>query len=107
MTLIAKVALKTADQVATTIVRLLKPHAKKVHTLTADNGKEFAQHRTIAASLEAEFYFAHPYASLDRGTNENMNGLIRQYFPKHRDFRTVTDEEIQWAMDRLNNRPRK
>ena len=107
LTLIAKVERKTADQVATTIVRLLKPHAKKVHTLTADNGKEFAQHRTIAASLEAEFYFAHPYASWERGTNENMNGLIRQYFPKHRDFRTVTDEEIQRAMDRLNNRPRK
>jgi len=107
LTLLAKVERKTADQVATTIVRLLRPHAKKVHTLTADNGKEFAQHKTIAASLDADFYFAHPYASWERGTNENMNGLIRQYFPKHRDFRTVTDEEIQQAMDRLNNRPRK
>jgi IS30 family transposase len=107
LTLIAKVERKTADQVATTIVRLLRPHAEKVHTLTADNGKEFAQHKTMAASLDADFYFAHPYASWERGTNENMNGLIRQYFPKHRDFRTVTDEEIQRAMDRLNNRPRK
>jgi IS30 family transposase len=107
LTLIAKVERKTADQVATTIVRLLSPHAEKVHTLTADNGKEFAQHKTIAASLDADFYFAHPYASWERGTNENMNGLIRQYFPKHRDFRTVTVEEIERAMDRLNNRPRK
>jgi IS30 family transposase len=107
LTLIAKVERKTADQVATAIVRLLMPHARKVHTLTADNGKEFAQHKTIAASLDADFYFAHPYASWERGTNENMNGLIRQYFPKHRDFRTITDEEIQRAMDRLNNRPRK
>ena len=107
LTLIAKVERKTADQVATTIIRLLKPLAQKVHTLTADNGKEFAQHKTIAASLNADFYFAHPYASWERGTNENMNGLIRQYFPKHRDFRTITDEEIQQAMNRLNNRPRK
>jgi IS30 family transposase len=107
LTLIAKVERKTADLVATTIVRLLRPHAKKVHTLTADNGKEFAQHKSIAKNLEADFYFAHPYASWERGTNENMNGLIRQYFPKHRDFRTVTEEEIQRAMERLNNRPRK
>ena len=107
LTLIAKVERKTADQVAATIVRLLRPHAKKVHTLTSDNGKEFAQHKSIAKSLDADFYFAHPYASWERGTNENMNGLIRQYFPKHRDFRTVTEEEIQFAMNRLNNRPRK
>jgi IS30 family transposase len=107
LTLIAKVERKTADLVATTIVRLLRPHAKQVHTLTADNGKEFAQHKSIAKNLEADFYFAHPYASWERGTNENMNGLIRQYFPKHRDFRTITEEEIQRVMTRLNNRPRK
>ena len=107
LALIAKVERKTADQVATTIVRLLTPHAKKVHTLTSDNGKEFARHKEIAEHLNADFYFAHPYASWERGTNENMNGLIRQYFPKQRDLSTVTDDEIQKAMDRLNNRPRK
>lgn len=107
LTLIAKVERKTATQVCSTIIRLLRPHAQTVHTLTSDNGKEFAEHKAIAKSLEADFYFAHPYASWERGTNENMNGLIRQYFPKHRDLRTVTDEEIQKAMDRLNNRPRK
>jgi IS30 family transposase len=106
LALIAKVERKTADQVATTIVRLLTPHAKKVHTLTSDNGKEFARHKEIAEHLNADFYFAHPYASWERGTNENMNGLIRQYFPKQRDLSTVTDDEIQKAMDRLNNRPR-
>ena len=53
------------------------------------------------------FYFADPYASWQRGTNENMNGLIRQYFPKSCDFRTITDEQIQRAMNKLNNRPRK
>ena len=59
LALIAKVERKTADQVATTIVRLLMPHAKKVHTLTSDNGKEFARHKEIAEHLNADFYFAH------------------------------------------------
>lgn len=51
-------------------------------------------------------YFAHPYAAWERGVNENTNGLIRQYFPKGTDFKEVTDEQIQFVMDRLNNRPR-
>ena len=83
LALIAKVDRKTATQVSSAIIRLLRPHAQKVLTLTADNGKEFAEHKDIAKSLETDFYFAHPYASWERGTNENMNGLIRQYFPKH------------------------
>ena len=61
----------------------------------------------IAKRLKCDFYFAHPYSSYERGTNENTNGLIRQYFPKNRDFRTITDSEIIRAMKRLNNRPRK
>ena len=107
LALIAKVNRKTASQVSSAIIQLLRPHARKVHTLTSDNGKEFAEHKNIAKSLDADFYFARPYASWERGTNENMNGLIRQYFPKHRDLTTVTEKEIQTAMDRLNNRPRK
>ncbi|SFF10535.1 IS30 family transposase, partial [Nitrosomonas sp. Nm166] len=55
----------------------------------------------------AAIYFAHPYASWERGTNENTNGLIRQYFPKETDFNQVTNDQIKQAMDRLNNRPRK
>ena len=81
--------------------------ADKVHTITSDNGKEFANHETIAKDLKCDFYFAHAYSSWERGTNENTNGLIRQYFPKNRDFRTITDEELIHAMKRLNNRPRK
>ena len=107
LALIAKVERKTADQVATAIIDLLKPHAAQVHTMTSDNGREFARHKVIAEALDADFYFARPYASWERGTNENMNGLIRQFFPKHCDFRTVTNEEIQVAMEQLNNRPRK
>lgn len=107
LALIAKVPSKAAEGVRQAIVGLLAPLAERVHTLTSDNGKEFALHEQIAKALEAEFYFAHPYASWERGLNENTNGLIRQYFPKDRDFSTISDQEIQAVMDRLNNRPRK
>jgi IS30 family transposase len=61
----------------------------------------------MASDLETKIYFAHPYASWERGLNENTNGLIRQYFPKGRDLTTVTRHEINKAMDKLNHRPRK
>jgi IS30 family transposase len=89
------------------MIALLKPYRKKVHTITSDNGREFAGHEEIAKRLKADFYFAHPYSSWERGTNENTNGLIRQYFPKNRDFTTITQQEIDMAMFRLNNRPKK
>lgn len=107
LTLIAKVARKTADAVSEAIIRLLKPLAPWVHTLTADNGREFAQHQKIARALNAKFYFAHPFASWERGLNENTNGLIRQYFPKKHDFTTITQQQIERVMEKLNNRPRK
>lgn len=107
LTLIAKVARKTAAAVANAIIRLLKPLSPWVHTLTADNGREFAQHQKIAKALGAKFYFAHPFASWERGLNENTNGLIRQYFPKKHDFTTITQAQIERVMDKLNNRPRK
>ncbi|MBM3273461.1 IS30 family transposase [Candidatus Kaiserbacteria bacterium] len=106
-TLIEKVERKTAQAVSEAMTRLLKPHWRRVHTITSDNGREFAGHEAIAQRLRADFYFAHPYASWERGTNENTNGLIRQYFPKNRDFTTITQQEIDTAMERLNNRPRK
>ncbi len=106
-TLIQKVERKTALAVSQAMIGLLKPHRKKVHTITSDNGKDFAGHEEIASKLKANFYFAHPYSSWERGTNENTNGLIRQYFPKTRDFTTITQQEINMAMERLNNRPRK
>ena len=61
----------------------------------------------MAASLEAGMYFVHPYASWERGLNENTNGLIRQYFPRKCDFTAITDGQIQKVADRLNHRPRK
>lgn len=106
-TLIQKVKRKTAQCVTNAIINLLSPISNQVHTLTSDNGKEFAGHKSIADKLNAKFYFAHPYASWERGLNENTNGLIRQYFPKSRDFTTITQKEINRAMHKLNNRPRK
>ena len=107
MALIQKVDRKTSQQVSQAVTELLRPVKHRVHTITADNGKEFSGHLKIVKSLDANFYFAHPYASWERGLNENTNGLIRQYFPKSRDFATITGSEIQNAMEKLNNRPRK
>lgn len=106
-TLIKKVRHKTAQSVSKTIIDLLSPLSDQVLTMTSDNGKEFANHKTIAQALETSFYFAHPYSPWERGLNENTNGLIRQYFPKNRDFDTITEQEINNVMNRLNNRPRK
>ncbi len=107
LALIHKVERKTAHAVSQAIIYLLTPYRTRVHTLTSDNGTEFAYHEHVSATLDADFFFARPYASWQRGTNENTNGLIRQYFPKHRDFTTINHEEINHAMHRLNNRPRK
>jgi IS30 family transposase len=106
-TLIRKVERRTADVVSRTMTKLLKPYQSRVHTITSDNGKEFAGHEKVARALRVDFYFAHPYASWERGTNENTNGLIRQYFPKGMDFTSITQQEISHVMKRLNNRPRK
>ena len=107
LTLLTKVVRKTADFVATAVIGLLRPLRLPLHTLTSDNGKEFAHHERIAQALNAQFFFAHPYASWERGLNENTNGLIRQYFPKRLRFTTITEEDIQTVMTKLNNRPRK
>lgn len=106
-TLIQRVRRRTKEAVADAVQQLLKSTKTAVRTITADNGKEFADHEVIAEALKCKFYFAHPYSAWERGTNENTNGLIRQYFPKGRDFNTITDQEVQRAMVRLNNRPRK
>lgn len=85
---------------------LLAPISSWAHTLTSDNGREFAWHEHIADKLQATFYFAYPFSSWERSLNENTNGLIRQYFPKKHDFTTITDEQVEHVMDKLNNRPR-
>lgn len=107
LALLRKVENKTAQPVADAVIELMKTLPVRTHTITADNGKEFADHERIARDLRTDVYFAHPYSSWERGTNENTNGLIRQYFPKKRSFVTITQQEIEFVMDRLNNRPRK
>ncbi len=105
--LMAHVPFKTAQAVSDAIISLLTPFEAYVHTMTTDNGKEFAQHERIAKELGADFFFAHPYASWERSANENMNGLIRQFFPKKMGFKSISPTELEWAMHRLNHRPRK
>ena len=73
-----------AELVSDTVIDLLQPVADLTHTITGDNGREFAKHEHIAHVLEGDFFFAHPYAAWERGANENVNGLIRQYIPKKR-----------------------
>lgn len=106
-TLIGKVTRKTALAVSDAMISLLTPFTDCVHTLTTDNGKEFAQHERIAKEIDAKFYFAHPYSSWERGANENMNGVIRQFFPKKMRFEPITEKDVKFAMDSLNHRPRK
>lgn len=105
--LMAKVARKTSDAVCKASIGLLHPYRQHVHTLTTDNGTEFAQHAQLSSALDATSYFADPYASWQRGTVENTNGLIRQYFAKKKRFDTITNKDIEFVMNRLNHRPRK
>jgi len=76
-------------------------------TLTVDNGNEFAGHERLSQRLKMTIYFAHPYSSNERATNENTNGLLRQYFAKKTDFREISHRALSYETERLNNRPRK
>lgn len=98
---------RKADRVKCAIVKCLRPLARQVHTLTLDNGKEFAEHQQITRQLQMPIYFADPYAAWQRGLNEQINGLIRQYIPKSADLSTLTWRDIRHIENRLNNRPRK
>lgn len=102
-----KLESKNADQLATETIKLLSDWKPFLQTITSDNGKEFAAHKTISDALGIDFFFAEPYHSWQRGSNENLNGLIRQYIPKQTDFRIITDEFVAFVENELNNRPRK
>ena len=98
---------KKADEVTTAIIVELWPFVGKVRSLTMDNGKEFSGHQTVSAILQTPVYFAHPYASWERGTNENTNGLIRQYLPKGTSFENLDLALCKRIERKLNERPRK
>jgi transposase, IS30 family len=97
-TWLGKVSRRTAQAVRQRVCQLLLPVKDKVHTLTSDHGKEFADHELIAETLQLKFYFAHPDAAWEHGTNENTNGLLRQYFPKKCDLQTVSKKKVERAM---------
>ena len=109
-TMLTKIALLPRATATTThhaAIHKLKPIGGLVHTITFDNGKEFAAHRDIAAALDAKIFFATPYHAWERGLNENTNGLIRDFFPKGTDFSTITAAEVAKVERLLNARPRK
>lgn len=106
-TMLVKVSGGNAQEVTAAIIGRLTPIREFVHTLTADNGKEFSSHALVSAALDASFYFATPYHSWERGLNEHTNGLVRQYFPKGLSFEDITQEQVLAAEALLNNRPRK
>ena len=106
-TLLRKVKNKTASLVSDAIIRELERIDATLHTLTLDNGLEFAGHQKVTQALGGATYFARPYHSWERGLNENTNRLVRQYIPKKRRLEEVDDDEIQAIADELNHRPRK
>ena len=105
--LVQPVSRRTAQLVGAAMTAMLAGSGAVTHTITADNGKEFAGRREVAQRLGAGFYFARPCHSWERGLNEHANGLPRQYFPKGTDLRRVDPARVREARDRLNRRPRK
>jgi IS30 family transposase len=101
------VASKEAGVVKDAILKALSPLKELVHTITFDNGTEFWKHSEVASQLGCKTFFAKPYCSWQRGLNENHNGLLRQFFPKKMPLDTVTQNELDAAIDAMNHRPRK
>ena len=107
LTMLAKVSRNTAYDVEKALISRLSQVQDCVYTITSDNGKEFANHITISKKLKADFYFARPYHSWERGLNEHTNGLVRQYIPKSSNFESISIEKLQEIESLLNNRPRR
>jgi IS30 family transposase len=97
---------KNAKQLTKAVTRMLWAYSKQVHSITADNGIEFADHQNIAKTLKTQFFFTHPYSSWEKGLIENTNKLIRQYIPKKANFNNFNDKQIKEKQYEINNRPR-
>ena len=106
-TLIGKLASRTKEQTTAKTIELIRKHRLHFKTITADNGTEFHGYADIEAATDVLFYFANPHHSWERGTNENTNGLIRQYLPKNTSMRSLTQDECDQIAKALNTRPRK
>lgn len=102
-----KIKAKESELVKQATIELLENWKPYLFTITSDNGKEFAMHQEISMALGIDFYFANPYSPWERGANENLNGLIRQYIPKSTSLEEITIERIIEIQEKLNNRPRK
>lgn len=106
--LLTKLKRKGAEETKDAVVRRLCRFPSSLRkTLTLDNGTENAQHEQITETIGTKCYFAHPYASWQRGTNEHINGLVRWYLPKGTDFSKISTEQIAHIESLINNRPRK
>ena len=106
-TLVGWVPTKDADVVADKAIQMLRDAGVPCTGITFDNGKEFARHFEIAAALGVDVYFARPYHSWERGTNENTNGLIRRLYPKSASFASISESDLRRIDEFLNDRPRK
>ena len=106
-TYIKRLEQKTSAQASSAIKSTLFPYIRLAKTITYDNGCEFTLHEKVNSHLETQSYFCKPYHSWEKGTVENINGLIRRFFPKGTDFDTITDEQIKYVEDWINNRPMK
>ena len=106
-TVLHPVSSRSAEEVGEAMMERLMPYVEIVHTITSDNGKEFAGHGEITEALGAGFFFATPYHSWERGLCEHTNGLVRQYFAKGTNFREVRGDEVRRVEGLLNGRPRK
>jgi len=105
---VAKLPDKQATSLTTGTLRVLRGFPPSLRrTMTMDNGTEFAQFKRLEVRLGVKVYFAHPYAAWERATNENTNGLLREFFPKGSDFSTITPSALTRAVRCLNHRPRK
>jgi IS30 family transposase len=105
--IIKKLTARTKEQAAAALKQAIKEVRRKVRTITLDNGTEFHDYDRVEAECAVKFYFATPYHSWERGTNENTNGLIRQYLPKGMCMRQVTQQDCDTIAAELNNRPRR
>jgi len=107
LTLASKVDKKEASIVASAIIKLLKPKKDNVESITFDNGREFYDFEKVKKALDADIFFADPYSSWQRGSNEHANGMLRRYYKKGISFNGITSKQVQSTANIINNRPRK
>lgn len=102
-----KLTNRNKQETTSLIINILQSQKEKLFTITSDNGKEFNDYNAIEQALQIPIYYADPYRSSQRGSNEHTNGMVRVFYPKWTDFSTISDEEIQIVFTIINLKPRK